>query len=126
MQGGSSILQFTITIAVSVIISTVVALTLQSVICAYLLKPDKGGRKKQFFGISISGLAKGNNALRPYDRSGARPFAPACSPAFGVVLIGIWLMNKLVPEFHAAGGSGLFHPSSSRARKGRPSNVRAR
>ncbi len=30
--------------------------------------------------------------------------------AFGMVLIGIWLMNKLVPaELHAAGGSGIFH-----------------
>lgn len=50
--------QFTITIAVSVIISTVVALTLSPVMCAYLLKPDRGGRKKRFSGISISVLRK--------------------------------------------------------------------
>ena len=52
--------QFTITIAVSVIISTVVALTLSPVMCAYLLKPDRGGRKKRFFRYINFGLAKGN------------------------------------------------------------------
>ena len=89
--------QFTITIAVSVIISTVVALTLSPVMCAYLLKPDRGGRKKRFFRYINFGLAKGNKL---YGRMIGRALAHSrrMFAAFGVVLIGIWLMNKLVPE----------------------------
>ena len=38
--------QFTVTIAVSVIISTVVALTLSPVMCSLILRPDTPHRKK--------------------------------------------------------------------------------
>lgn len=41
--------QFTITIAVSVIISTIVALTLSPVMCAALLRPRRGRRKARVF-----------------------------------------------------------------------------
>lgn len=89
--------QFTITIAVSVIISTVVALTLSPVMCAYLLKPDNGGRKRRFFRYINFGLAKGNKL---YGRmiGSALTHSRRMIAAFGVVLVGIWLMNRLVPE----------------------------
>ena len=88
--------QFTITIAVSVVISTVVALTLSPVMCAYLLKPDHG-RKNRFFRRINYWLSVGNKfyaktIITALTRS-KRMFA-----AFGVVLIGIWLMNKLLPQ----------------------------
>ena len=88
--------QFTITIAVSVIISTIVALTLSPVMCSLLLRPDNG-RKNRIFQRINSALATGN---RFYERiirwtlgHSRRMFA-----AFGVVIIGIWLMNRILPQ----------------------------
>ena len=89
--------QFTITIAVSVIISTVVALTLSPVMCSLFLRPEGEGRKPRIFRLINLGLARGNNLYsrmigRSLTRS-RRMFA-----AFGIVLVGIWLMNRLVPQ----------------------------
>jgi len=89
--------QFTITIAVSVIISTVVALTLSPVMCSLFLRPESGEKKNKIFRYINYFLARGN---RFYGQSivcalshSRRMFA-----AFGIVLIGIWLMNRLVPQ----------------------------
>ena len=99
MKGMTGIIyrQFAVTIALAVLSSLVVALTLSPVMCAYLLKPDRGGRKKRFFRYINFGLAKGNKL---YGRMIGRALAHSrrMFAAFGVVLIGIWLMNKLVPE----------------------------
>lgn len=89
--------QFTVTIAVSVILSTVVALTLSPVMCAYFLRPDTGRRKNRFFRRINCSLAAGNHfygrAIRWALAHSRRMFA-----AFGIVLIGIWLMNRLAPQ----------------------------
>lgn len=89
--------QFTVTIAVSVIISTVVALTLSPVMCSLFLRPEKAGRKNKFFRYINMALARGNKLYvrmigRALNRS-RRMFA-----AFGIVLVGIWLMNRIVPQ----------------------------
>ncbi|WP_251619984.1 efflux RND transporter permease subunit [Odoribacter lunatus] len=88
--------QFTITIAVSVIISTVVALTLSPVMCSLFLRPSHD-RKNRFFRRIDLALARGNKF---YGRmivcalgKSRRMFA-----LFGVVLAGIWLMNRLLPQ----------------------------
>lgn len=52
--------QFTVTIAVSVVISTVVALTLSPVMCAKLLKPASHKRKARIFRLINLWLGKGN------------------------------------------------------------------
>ena len=52
--------QFTITIAVSVIISTLVALTLSPVMCAKLLRPETKKKKARFFRLINMWLGKGN------------------------------------------------------------------
>ena len=52
--------QFTITIAVSVVISTVVALTLSPVMCALFLRPEGEGKKNRFFRRINLTLATGN------------------------------------------------------------------
>ena len=88
--------QFTITIAVSVIISTVVALTLSPVMCSLFLRPSHG-RKNRFFrrinyGLSVGNKFYGRMIVKALTRS-RRMFA-----AFGIVLVGIWVMNRLVPE----------------------------
>ena len=88
--------QFTITIAVSVVISTVVALTLSPVMCSLFLKPDHG-RKNRFFRRIDFSLAVGNRLygrmIRFALNHSRRMFA-----AFGIVLVGIWLMNSLLPR----------------------------
>lgn len=89
--------QFTITIAVSVIISTVVALTLSPVMCSLFLRPEGEGKKNRFFRRINLGLATGNKF---YGRmiQGALKHSRRMFAAFGIVLIGIWLMNRLVPQ----------------------------
>ena len=88
--------QFTITIAVSVIISTVVALTLSPVMCALFLRPDDG-RKNWLFRKINRWIDAGNSLYARMIvkslRHSRRIFA-----AFGVVLAGIWLMNRIVPQ----------------------------
>lgn len=89
--------QFTITIAVSVIISTIVALTLTPVLCAKLLRRGYGGNKNRLFATINQGLASGNNLYgkmigRALDNPG-RMFA-----AFGIIMVGIWLLNKVTPQ----------------------------
>ena len=89
--------QFTITIAVSVVISTVVALTLSPVMCALFLRPEGEGKKNRFFRRINLTLATGNKF---YGRmiQGALKHSRRMFAAFGIVLIGIWLMNRLVPQ----------------------------
>ena len=89
--------QFTITIAVSVIISTVVALTLSPVMCSLFLRPEDGRRKNRVFRYINLFLARGNML---YGRTIVRALSHSrrVFAAFGIVLIGIWLMNRLVPQ----------------------------
>ena len=89
--------QFTITIAVSVIISTVVALTLSPVMCSLFLRPESGEKKNKIFRYINYFLARGN---RFYGQSIGRALSHSrrMFAAFGIVLIGIWLMNRLVPQ----------------------------
>lgn len=88
--------QFTITIAVSVVISTVVALTLSPVMCAYFLQPDHGRKKRFFRRINVL-LDRGN---RFYGRMivGGLNRSRRMFTAFGIVIIGIWMMNRLLPQ----------------------------
>ena len=89
--------QFTITIAVSVIISTVVALTLSPVMCSLFLRPEDGKKKNRIFRYINLFLARGNML---YGRTIVRALSHSrrMFAAFGIVLIGMWLMNRLVPQ----------------------------
>ena len=89
--------QFTITIAVSVVISTVVALTLSPVMCALFLRPEGEGKKNRFFRRINLTLATGNK-FYGHMIQGALKHSRRMFAAFGIVLIGIWLMNRLVPQ----------------------------
>lgn len=100
--------QFTITIAVSVLISTVVALTLSPVMCARLLRPHGLGKKPRMFRLINYRLARGNTF---YGKMILRAInAPRrMLAAFGLVLILIWAMNRLVPgSFMTAEDQGYF------------------
>ena len=89
--------QFTITIAVSVLISTLVARTLSPAMCALLLKPDSGKKKNKLFRYINLWLARGNRLYEKLIRKGLK-HARRVVAAFGISLIAIWLLNEIVPQ----------------------------
>ena len=89
--------QFTITIAVSVLISTLVALTLSPAMCALLLKPDSGKKKNKLFRYINLWLARGNRLYEKLIRKGLK-HARRVVAAFGISLIAIWVLNEIVPQ----------------------------
>ena len=89
--------QFTITIAVSVLISTLVALTLSPAMCALLLKPDSGKKKNKLFRYINLWLARGNRLYEKLIRKGLK-HARRVVAAFGISLIAIWLLYEIVPQ----------------------------
>lgn len=100
--------QFTITIAVSVIISTIVALTLTPVMCSKLLKREEKTKKNIGFRYINLWLNKGNkiygrNVLQSI-RHPKRMFA-----IFGLALVFIYVMNSLMPtSFMSQEDQGYF------------------
>ena len=99
--------QFTVTIAVSVVISTVVALTLSPVMCAKLLRPSHGRKAKIFRRINLW-LWRGN---RFYGRAIARTLShpKRMYAAFGLALVFIYVMNALMPRsFMSQDDQGYF------------------
>lgn len=87
--------QFAITIVVSVLISTVVALTLSPAMCAILLRPSHG--KRNFFFRKINeGIAAGNRKyvglIGRAIRNPRRVIA-----GFGMVLILLFVLNRMLP-----------------------------
>lgn len=89
--------QFTITIAVSVLISTLVALTLSPAMCALLLKPDSGKKKNKLFRYINLWLARGNRLYEKLIRKGLKHVRRVVA-AFGISLIAIWVLNEIVPQ----------------------------
>ena len=88
--------QFTITIAVSVLLSTVVALTLSPVMCSLILRPDSGKQKNIVFRKINEWLAIGNNKyVSVITRVIKHP--RRLMSAFGMVLIAIFLVHNLIP-----------------------------
>lgn len=87
--------QFSVTIVVSVLLSTVVALTLSPAMCAIILRPSH--RKKPFVFRKINlWLAKGNRKytkiLRLSIGNPRRVLA-----GFGMVLVAIFVLNRVLP-----------------------------
>lgn len=89
--------QFTVTIVVSVLISTVVALTLSPVMCSLILRPESAGKKNIVFEYINVWLAKGNNVyVKEIKRFLGNPRRVLAG--FGVMLALIWALNRLVSE----------------------------
>lgn len=100
--------QFTVTIAVSVVISTIVALTLTPVMCAKLLRPARRERKSRMFRLIDYWLARGNrvycNTISRALRHPVRMYG-----AFGLALIFIGVMNYFMPRsFMSQEDQGYF------------------
>lgn len=112
--------QFTITIAVSVIISTLVALSLSPVMCSKLLRPKWKNKDSELndtplqrlgnkvFGFINTSLAKGNSFYGQRIISALRqPRIMLCG--FGAALLLIWLLNKAIPtSFMTPEDQGYF------------------
>lgn len=88
--------QFSITIVVSVLLSTLVALTLSPALCAIILKPGKDKKNKLFQKIN-NWLEIGNikylNLIKKFIHFPKRVFT-----GFGIILIMIFVLYKLVPS----------------------------
>jgi len=65
--------------------------------CSLFLRPESGEKKNKIFRYINYFLARGN---RFYGQSIVRALSHSrrMFAAFGIVLIGIWLMNRLVPQ----------------------------
>ena len=100
--------QFTITIAVSVIISTIVALTLSPVMCAKILRPESHRRKPRVFRLINYGLTKGNRIYSHAIR-GAIKRPRTTYTLFGASILLIILLNYIVPKsFMSQEDQGFF------------------
>lgn len=100
--------QFTVTIAVSVVISTIVALTLSPVMCSKMLRPASGKKKPKVFRLINVWLGRGN---RYYGRTILRTLShpKRMYTAFGLALVFIYLMNMFVPRsFMSQEDQGYF------------------
>ncbi len=87
--------QFTITIAVSVLISTVVALTLSPVMCSLILKPESGKKNIIFHKINHWLNVSNNKYIGIIRKVIKNPRRTLTS--FGIILIGIFIIHQLIP-----------------------------
>ena len=99
--------QFTITIVVSVLISTVVALTLSPVMCSLILKRSTGKKNIVFRRINYW-LNLGNNRyVKQVNRVIKHP--KRVLSTFGIMLVIIFIVNKIIPSsFLPAEDQGYF------------------
>lgn len=100
--------QFTITIAVSVLLSTVVALTFSPVMCSLILRPDSGKKKNIVFRKINQWLNFGNHRyIGIISRVIKHP--KRLMSTFGMVLVAIFIIHCLIPtSFLPAEDQGYF------------------
>lgn len=100
--------QFTITIAVSVVISTMVALSLSPVMCAKLLKRPTKKKKAKFFRLINLWLGRGNRIYCKMIRRGlAHPKRMALTYISAIILIAVF--NYFMPRsFMSQEDQGYF------------------
>ena len=89
--------QFTVTIAVSVIISTVVALTLSPVMCSLILKPDNPNRKKNVVFRYINMWLHTCNRKYMHGITACISNPRRVMLAFGIGIVAILLLNRTIP-----------------------------
>ena len=89
--------QFTVTIVVSVLLSTVVALTLSPVMCSLIMKPEDPNKKKNIVFRRINEwLAIGNHKYVGLIKHIVKHPRRVLS-TFGMVLIAILLIHRIIP-----------------------------
>ena len=102
--------QFSVTIVVSVLLSTVVALTLSPVMCSLILKPKDPNRpQNRVFATINKWLKVGNNKYIALIHRTIK-YPRRVIAGFGMVLIAIYVCNRLVPaSFLPAEDQGFFN-----------------
>ncbi|WP_027136763.1 efflux RND transporter permease subunit [Gaetbulibacter saemankumensis] len=99
--------QFSVTIVISVLLSTVVALTLSPALCALLLKPKQGKSNKVFDAIN-KWLETGLNYYLKYINLSIKNTKRVIA-FFGMVLIAIFILFRIIPtSFIPAEDQGQF------------------
>ena len=93
---GSLFRQFSVTIVVSVLISTVVALTLSPAMCAVILRPPSDEKKNRLFRRINIWIDKGNKKYTGLLRR-ALAHPRRIMAGFGMVLVAIFVLNRIVP-----------------------------
>ena len=90
--------QFSVTIAVSVLLSAVVALTLTPVMCSLILKPhDPTKKKNKMFRLINHWIDKGNHKYVGYIKV-AMKNPRRVMAGFGMVIVLIFVLYKLIPS----------------------------
>ena len=102
--------QFSVTIVVSVLLSTIVALTLSPVMCSLILKPrDPNKPKNRIFNAINRWLEIGNNKYIIYIKHTIK-YPKRIIAGFGIVLVAIYSFNRLVPtSFLPTEDQGFFN-----------------
>ena len=90
--------QFSVTIAVSVLLSAVVALTLTPVMCSLILKPhDPTKKKNKMFRLINHWIDKGNHKYVGFIKVAIKN-PRRIMAAFGMVIVVIFVLYKLIPS----------------------------
>jgi hydrophobe/amphiphile efflux-1 (HAE1) family protein len=101
--------QFTVTIVVSVLISTVVALTLSPVMCSLILKPDNGKQKNIVFRKINEWLGIGSNKYLSFVTRAIKNPRRVLT-AFGLVIVAVFFMHRMIPtSFLPVEDQGYFN-----------------
>ncbi len=88
--------QFAVTVAISVVFSGIVALTLSPALAALLLKPHRGEKNRFFRGFDAGFTRLTNGYVRGAARFIARPGLPVAS--FLAICLGAGLLFKIMPS----------------------------
>ncbi|WP_295728474.1 efflux RND transporter permease subunit [uncultured Muribaculum sp.] len=89
--------QFTVTIVVSVLLSTVVALTLSPAMCALILKPAHGENQSRVFRWINRRLSWGSKRFMALTGRAVMQRKRVLA-GFAVMLVGIFVINKFMPS----------------------------
>ncbi len=89
--------QFTVTIVVSVLLSTVVALTLSPAMCAIILRPAGEGPKNRLFSAINRWLSSGSSHFVAVTARAVNKRKRMLS-GFAVMLVAIFFINKFMPS----------------------------
>ena len=93
--------QFSLTLAISIVISGINALTLTPALCAILLRPHEAGGKKGVLGRFFAGFNKGYDKLANWYAGLLRPLLNRSVITWGILaafIMGTWGVNTILPS----------------------------
>lgn len=107
--------QFSLTMAIAIVLSGVIALTLAPALCAVFLKPDHGRRKKGFFGKFLNGFNRRLDGMSDRYQRFLGAVVNRKVFTFGVLAVfclGTGILGKILPAgFIPNEDQGMFYVS---------------